>query len=203
MKKTVEYFEQLMQLLHPFMPFITEEIYHQLKERSDDLTIKLLPAISKSNDQVLINGILLKDVITAIRDARVKAQLKPKDSVRLTILTDNKNTYQRIESILAKQVNAESISYADVPAGTNSITVVVNKDKFYLETTTEMDLSSQREQLQKDLDYLRGFLVSVDKKLNNEKFVNNAKPDVVEIERKKKADAEAKIKVIEESLRVQ
>ena len=202
-EKTVEYFEQLMQLLHPFMPFITEEIYHQLKERSDDLTVKLLPAISKSNDQVLINGILLKDVITAIRDARVKAQLKPKDSVRLTILTDNKNTYQRLESILAKQVNAESISYADVPAGTNSITVVVNKDKFYLETTTEMDLGSQREQLQKDLDYLRGFLVSVDKKLSNEKFVNNAKPDVVEIERKKKADAEAKIKVIEESLRVQ
>ena len=76
----------------------------------------------------------------------------------------------------------------------------MQKDKFFIETTTIPDTASQKEQLQKDLTYLNGFLVSVDKKLSNERFVQNAKPEVLEIERKKKADAEAKIKVIEESL---
>ena len=82
----------------------------------------------------------------------------------------------------------------------NSITVVVQKDKFFIETTAVLDTSSQKQQLQKDLDYLKGFLVSVEKKLGNEKFVQNAKAEVLESERKKKADAEEKIKVIEESL---
>ena len=107
--------------------------------------------------------------------------------------------YAAIENILLKQVNAESISYTSDNI-TNSITVVVQKDKIFIETTTELDTSSQKQQLQKDLDYLKGFLISVDKKLSNEKFVQNAKPEVIEIERKKKADAEEKIKVIEESL---
>ena len=74
------------------------------------------------------------------------------------------------------------------------------KDKFFIETTTLLDTASQKQQLQKDLDYLKGFLVSVEKKLGNERFVQNAKPEVIEIERKKKADAEEKIKVIENSL---
>lgn len=198
-EKTVGFFEELMHLLHPFMPFITEEIYHQLKERSDDLTVKQFSAIQAVDNNTLLNAALLKEVITAIRDARVKNQLKPKDSIKLHILTDNKETYTSIESILAKQVNAESVSYASASVG-NSITVVVQKDKFFMETTTVLDTASQKEQLQKDLDYLKGFLISVEKKLGNERFVLNAKPEVIEIERKKKADAEEKIKVIEEGL---
>ena len=78
--------------------------------------------------------------------------------------------------------------------------MVVQKDKFFLETTSVLDTGAQKQQLQKDLDYLKGFLVSVDKKLSNERFVQNAKPEVIETERKKKADAEEKIKLIEESL---
>jgi valyl-tRNA synthetase len=77
---------------------------------------------------------------------------------------------------------------------------VVQKDKFFIETTTELDTASQKEQLIKDLEYQKGFLTSVEKKLSNERFVQNAKPEVVESEKKKKSDAEAKIKAIEESL---
>jgi valyl-tRNA synthetase len=198
-EKTVDFFEQLMQLLHPFMPFITEDIYHQLKEQKGDLTVKQFRAIVATDNAILKKGILLKEVITAIRDTRVKNQLKPKDSIRLHIQTENKSTYQSIENILLKQVNAESVSYTS-SAVANSITVVVQKDKFFIETTTVLDKSSQKEQLQKDLDYLRGFLISVEKKLSNERFVQSAKPEVIDIEKRKKADAEAKIKVIEESL---
>jgi valyl-tRNA synthetase len=198
-EKTVGFFEELMQLLHPFMPFITEEIYHQLKERNDDLTVKQYPPTKQANKTILFNAALLKEVISSIRDARNKNQLKPKDTIKLHILTENKDTYQSIESILLKQVNAELVSYTSANVA-NSITVVVQKDKFFIETTTLLDTASQKEQLQKDLNYLKGFLVSVEKKLGNEKFVQNAKPDIIESERKKKADAEEKIKVIEDSL---
>ena len=198
-EKTLIYFEELMQLLHPFMPFVTEEIYHQLKERKDDLTVKQYPAVKNTVPSILSDATFLKEVITAIRDARNKNQLKPKDTIKLHIQSENKNVYAAIENILLKQVNAESISYTSDNI-TNSITVVVQKDKIFIETTTELDTSSQKQQLQKDLDYLKGFLISVDKKLSNEKFVQNAKPEVIEIERKKKADAEEKIKIIEESL---
>ncbi len=198
-EKTVGFFDELLQLLHPFMPFITEEIYHQLKERKDDLTIKEYSPVLPADKTSLAAAALLKEVITAIRDARVKNQLKPKDTIRLHILSDDTATYKSVEPILARQINAEAVIYATASVR-NSITVVVQKDKFFLETTTILDTTSQKEQLQKDLDYLKGFLISVDKKLSNEKFVSNAKPEVVESERRKKADAEEKIRVIEESL---
>ena len=199
--KTVEFFEELMQLLHPFMPFVTEEIYHQLKERQegDDLTIKRMEEYRVQNSEVLKHGELLKEVITSIRDARNKAQLKSKDQIKLHIQTADNSVYKNIQGILQKQVNAESVSYVKegVP---NSINVVVQKDKFFIESENLGDSSSQKEQLQKDLDYLEGFLASVEKKLGNQRFVQNAKPEVVEVERKKKADAEARIKAIRESL---
>jgi valyl-tRNA synthetase len=198
-EKTIGFFEELMQLLHPFLPFITEEIYHQLKERNDDLTVKQFATAKTVNKTILSDAVLLKEVVTAIRDARVKNQLKPKDSIKLHILTDNSETYRSIESILLKQINAESVSYTSTSVA-NSITVVVQKDKFFIETTTVLDTASQKEQLQKDLDYLKGFLVSVENKLFNERFVQNAKPEVIEIEKKKKADAEEKIRMIQDSL---
>jgi len=85
-------------------------------------------------------------------------------------------------------------------AVTGAFAVVVDRDKFYIESKVEMDTSSQRDTLEKDLQHLKGFLESVNKKLSNERFVSNAKPEVVDLEKRKKADAEAKIKAIEESL---
>ncbi len=198
-EKTVGFFEELMQILHPFMPFITEEIFHQLRERNDDLTVKQNPASNQPEKRILESAALLKEVISTIRDARVKAQLKPRETIKLHIQSENPDVYEPILSILSRQVNAVSTTFTSDPVA-GCITLVVQKDKFYLETTTVMDSGAQKIQLQKDLDYLKGFLVSVDKKLSNERFVQNAKPEVIEIERKKKADAEEKIKVIEESL---
>ena len=200
-KKTVAYFEELLQLLHPFMPFITEEIYHALSERKagDDLTIKQIQVAGPVDTAITKQGQLLKDLITGLRDTRNKQQLKPKDVINLFIQAEDQSAFNGILPILNKQVNAESAVFVSesVP---NTISTVIGKDKFYLKSEQEIDTKSQREQLQKDLDYLKGFLASVEKKLSNEKFVSNAKPEVIEIERKKKADAEAKIRAIEESL---
>ena len=197
--KTIEFFEDLMHLLHPFMPFVTEEIYHQLKEQQDDLAIKQFQKPGEIDNKVLRKGELLKQVITAIRDTRNKIQLKPKDKIKLHILTADNPAYASIKDILQKQVNAESLSFVDEPLPA-STALVIGKDKFFIETENSFDTSSQKEQLVKDLNYQKGFLASVEKKLSNERFVLNAKPEVVDIEKKKKADAEAKIRAIEESL---
>lgn len=197
--KTVEFFSELMQLLHPFMPFVTEEIYHQLQERKDDLCVKQYPSAAKAERNILQQGELLKQTISAMRDARAKNNLKPKDTITLHIQSSNEKSFGTIENILSKQINAKSIAFTKetVP---NTITVVVGTDKFFIETENALDASAQKEQLLKDLQYQKGFLASVKKKLSNERFVQNAKPEVVEIERKKKADAEQKIKALEESL---
>ena len=197
--KTVLFFTELMQLLHPFMPFVTEEIYHLLEERTSDLCVKQFEKVKATQQSVLNTGGLLKESITAIRDARNKARLKPKEEIVLHIQPAEKNHYSPIEALLAKQVNAKTIIYTteSIP---QSISVVMGKDKFYLVTDQPIQAGNQKEDLLKEQQHLMGFLTSVEKKLNNERFVQNAKPEVIELERKKKADAEAKIKVIEESL---
>ncbi len=198
-EKTVDFFTELMQLLHPFMPFITEEIYHQLSDRKDDLCVKQFTSSGVLQNEVLAQGELLKQAITAIRDARTKNNIKPKDPVRLHIQSADTAGYESIRTILQKQSNASGILFTG-EAVANSITLVVGRDKVYVETETALDTSAQKEQLQKDLEYQRGFLLSVEKKLGNERFVQNAKPEVVDVERRKKADAEEKIRTIEAAL---
>jgi valyl-tRNA synthetase len=197
--KTISYFEELMQLLHPFMPFVTEEIYHLLKEQSDDLCVKQFTAVNAGDEKILVDGELLKQVITNIRDGRNKNQLKPKEAIKLFIETGNKESYSTIENIICKQVNADDLSYTS-EAIANTIVVAVEKDKFYIKTDKELDTATLKDDLLKDLEHQKGFLLSVDKKLSNEKFVQNAKPEVLALEQKKKADAEARIKTIQESL---
>ncbi|HEU4606858.1 MAG TPA: class I tRNA ligase family protein, partial [Chitinophagaceae bacterium] len=198
---TVEFFEELMQLLHPVMPFITEEIYHQLRERAanDDLTIRPFNSTEPANEAVLANGLLLQQAITALRDAKTRNNIKPKEWMQVFLETEQAESYQSIAAILQKQVNAASIEFGKAPAE-DTITVVVGKDRFHLLPEQPVDTEAQKAGLQKELEYLKGFLAAVEKKLSNERFVQNAQPAVVELERKKKQDAEDKIKIIEQSL---
>jgi valyl-tRNA synthetase len=198
-ERAVSFFDELLQMLHPFMPFITEEIYHLLKERNDDLVIKQFSAIEKANKEILILGNKLKEVISAVRDAKAKNKIKPKETISLYIETNNESSYQSIKEILSKQVYADHIFFNQKPAS-SSIMIVAGDEKIHLQSDAEIDTGVQKEKLIKDLSYLKGFLLSVDKKLSNEKFVQNAKQEIIELERKKKQDAEAKVKVIEQIL---
>ena len=197
--KTISFFENLLQLLHPFMPFITEEIYHLLKERNDDLTIRQFKEAGTYNEKILQQGTRLKEIITAIRDAKNKHSIKPKETINLVIETNDKGSYEAIENILCKQANAESIQFTSQPAA-SAITIVSGKEKIYIVADIKVDVEAQKEKLLKDLDYLKGFLITIDKKLSNDRFVQNAKAEVIDLERKKKSDAEAKILAIEQSL---
>lgn len=198
--KTISFFERLMELLHPFMPFITEEIFHLLKPQTEDLTVKLQHKAAKADENILASGALLKEVITKLRDARNKNQLKPKDPVSLYIMAEDNKGYQSISPILMKQVNANKVSYT-AEAIPNTIVINMEKDKFFIEAAQQLDTDAIKERLLKDLAYEQNFLASVIKKLSNEKFVQNAKPEIIALERKKQADAEARMKTIEESLK--
>jgi len=199
--KTVEFFEELMQLLHPFMPFVTEEVYYQLKERKDgdDVIVKQQSPIGHIDTQILQLGQMLKSDITAIRDAKNKNNISPKEKIKIDIEAKNPNVYEQVKLILEKQTNSEPINFV-VKTQTGTLTIVGYEAKIYITPNNKIDTTAQKEQLQKDLAYFEGFLSSVEKKLSNERFVQNAKPEIVETERKKKADAEAKIKAIKESL---
>lgn len=199
--KTIEYFTELMQLLHPYMPFITEEIYHLLNKTEDDLCMKqYLPV--KQHSSIILSGAHLKLLITKIREVRAKNNIPNKVPVSINIDTKDSSqyTYSTYISILQKQVNAESVKFSKDHSGTASIVFTLGNDKIFIGTASQIDNSSQRETLLKDLEYQKGFLISVEKKLNNERFVQNAKPEIVEVEKKKQADALARIKAIEESL---
>ena len=198
-EKAVLFFDHLLQLLHPFMPFITEEIYHLLQERKDDLMVKQFGAIEKANTAILLEGNKLKNVISTIRDAKNKNSVKPKEKISLFIETNERSSYEPIQTILAKQTNADHIFFNETPVGTSIMTVVGN-EKIYIQSDAAIDTGVQKEKLEKDLKYLKGFLITVGKKLSNDKFVENAKPEVIELERKKKADAETKIAIIEQTL---
>ena len=198
-QKTIGFFETLMQLLHPFMPFFTEEVFHLLKEQGTDLCIHQFKNMQQADSEILTEGDLLKNIITNIRDARNKNSIKPREAITLFIQTENEHGYKAFETILSKQVNAKEIAFTkeNVPG---SIVLTNEKDKLYIKAEQQADTSVLRSDLEKDLAYQKNFLQAVQKKLSNERFVQNAKPEVVELEKKKQADAEARIKTIEESL---
>ena len=200
-EKATYFFEALMQLLHPFMPFITEEIYHHLQPRKDgdDIAITQINMNTAYSDIDIEKGNSLKNLITQIRDIKVKNGLKPKDAILLYLPSEHEAHLKAIQMVLQRQVFAKEILFSHQQVA-QSIAFVCDKFQCYITTEKEVDQSQQIEQLRKDLEYLKGFLASVDKKLNNEKFVQNAKPAIIEIEVKKKNDAMQKMKVIEESL---
>jgi len=196
---TVHFFEQLMELLHPFMPFLTEEIYHLLHQRGegDDLCIAQWTPLQTADRTVLEQGAFLKNAISAIRDARNKQQVKPKDLIQLWV--QGASHLDEILPLLQKQTASEYV-YLNTEPEAGAVSVVVGTTVFSLKAPHTLDTGLQREQLQKDLDYQRRFLESVAKKLGNERFVSNARPEVIELERKKQADALAKIQTLEENL---
>lgn len=200
-QRTVDIYEQLLQLLHPYMPFVTEEIFHQLRARKagHDLMVQQLPVYDAVNADILKQGSMLQEVISTVRDTRVKNGLKPKDSIKLWIDTQHHSFYEAVQDILRRQINAEHIGFTGA-AKEDTISAVVQTDKLYIEADREIDTAAQKEELKRELDYLKGFLDSVNKKLSNERFVQNAKAEIVDNERRKQQDAEAKIKTLEESL---
>ena len=198
--ETIELFEKIMLLLHPFMPFITEEIWHELKERKDNpLIISEWPKAGKYDEKVLVSAELLFEVTSSVRNLRSSKGLSPREVLDIIIKTSDKNKFESISDSLKKLANVSAITFSsDKPD--NCASLVLGSDELFIPLNLEIDIEAEREKLTQDLEYTKGFLKIIDKKLSNEKFVNGAPAKVIEIEKNKKADTEAKIRAIEESL---
>jgi valyl-tRNA synthetase len=202
-EKAISYFEILLERLHPFMPFVTEEMFHLMRDQQIDICIKQIDLAYTSqtlDSKKLADGEVLKEAITAIRDARIKSQIKNKEAINIYCNAKDPLQWNSISELLCKQVNAERFEFTKEVIS-DSIQMVIGGDKFFITSDQAIDTSSQRKQLEEDLNYYKGFLASVEKKLSNEKFVQNAKPEVVEMEKKKQSDALEKIALLEESLK--
>ena len=199
--RTIGFFEKLMKLLHPFMPFISEEIWHEIGEREENDCIIVASWPEKSAfDQNLIDGMdEVFEVISNIRNLRSSKQISPKNALSLFIKTENKEKLEPFRPILSKLANLDAIDYRDEKVE-NSSSFIIKGDEFFVPMEGMVDSDQEKEKLLQELEYTRGFLAGVEKKLSNERFVNNAPEKVVEIEKNKKKDAEAKIKALEESL---
>jgi valyl-tRNA synthetase len=199
-KKTVSFFGVVLRSLHPFMPFITEELFHELNEREEkDCIIKApWPKASSFNEEIVAEGNFAFQIIGEIRNTRSSKGLSPKDSLNLMVKGDD-NLIESFWPVIKFLGNLGDVTFTkESVAGASSF--LIRSTEFCIPLEGKIDAEKERETLQKDLDYQKGFLNSVNKKLSNEKFVNSAPPQVVEIEQKKQADAEAKIKALEESL---
>ncbi len=198
---TIQIFEKLMKLLHPYMPFITEEIWQALATRADNESIcrATFPIAGTVDTKIVADFDIVFELVSKIRDTRNAKQLSPKIALPLVIKTENKALYGQFEEIIQKLANTESITYTNEKVE-SSISFVIKSDEFFIILEGEIDVEAALETAQKDLEYNVGFKKATEAKLANERFVANAKPELVERERQKLADAESKIKALEEMI---
>ncbi|RZM10959.1 MAG: valine--tRNA ligase, partial [Pedobacter sp.] len=202
-KSTLAFFERILKLLHPFMPFITEEIYHDEvfgeKGEMDCIIVADYPTVGSIDHAILKEVETIKVVVAEIRNIRNMKQISPKEALPLQIKVNSSLNYEKWLNIIFKLANVSETEFVnDKVAGAAGF--MVGNDEFFIQLNETIDVDAERERLTAELQYLQGFLKSVDAKLNNERFVQNAKGDVVQNERNKKADAEAKMATIEASL---
>lgn len=200
-EETVLIFEDLLKILHPFMPFITEELWHELRERKERecIIVAEYPSPKSYNDELLKQFDLLFEIITGVRNIRNAKQIPNKVSLALYVRTAQRGFYEEFGSVIQKLANIKSIDFVTEKQGQSS-SFLVKADELFVQIGELVDADKERQNIEKELEYIKGFLASVEKKLSNEKFVQNAKPEILQNELNKKADAEAKKKALEESL---
>ena len=199
---TINFLESLLKIMHPWMPFITEEIWHLLKERTemDCIIVAEWPKqLSTLANQQLAEFEVCKEVIASIRNIRQQKQISPKEKLELIEKSEAQHGY--FDEVVIKLANLSSLSYTkDKVEG--ALSFMVKSTEFYVPMGSNINPEEEKERLTKELEYNQGFLKSVLVKLSNEKFVANAKPEILASERKKESDALSKIKAIEEQLAV-
>ena len=209
-KKTLQDTEKIMQrlmvMLHPFMPFVTEELWNQLggvEATGKDCCVADYPKAHQTDKNFVSQVEQLKDIITQIRDTRNQKGIKMKDTLAVKS-TDTENSRQLFSMSGAKELvmklgNLSNLELTNEDVK-NSVAFISGTEKFFVVLSDSIDKEVEREKISKELDYQRGFLKSVDIKLSNERFVSNAPTQVLENERKKRNDAQSRITILEESL---
>ena len=198
-EKTLAFFDTLLKLLHPFMPFITEELWQHIYERKEGESIMVQTRTTPSAfDETLIAQFeAAKEVISGIRTIRLQKNIAQKEALTLEVV--GTNPLVKFDPIVAKLCNLSSISVVETKAE-GAASFLVGTTEYAVPLGNLINVEEELKKLEADLKYQEGFLQSVLKKLSNEKFVSKAPANVIEMERKKQSDAETKIAALKESI---
>ncbi|MDX1328598.1 MAG: class I tRNA ligase family protein, partial [Arenibacter sp.] len=198
--QVIQIFEGNLKLLHPFMPFLTEEVWQHITKRSPEeaLVVAQWPKV-KPVDEALVSGFnFASEVVSGIRTIRKEKNIPMKETLELSVLNEG-NISKDWDVVIGKLTNLSQISYVEAPID-GALSFRVKSNEYFIPIAGAIDVEAEIVKLQDELKYTEGFLVSVQKKLSNERFVNNAPEKVISIERKKEADAIAKIETLKKSL---
>jgi valyl-tRNA synthetase len=198
---TINFLESLLKIMHPWMPFITEEIWHLTNDRTEKecIIVAEWPTVITLNQDTLKAFEVVKEVVTQVRNIRQQKNISPKEKLEVKERSDFGEQYNSFDSVIVKLANLSAYSYTKEKVEGAFGFMVLNAE-FFVPLTGNINVAEEKERLVKELDYNKGFLKSVQIKLSNERFVANAKPEIIEVERKKESDALNKIKSIEEQL---
>jgi valyl-tRNA synthetase len=194
---TTSIFDSLVRLLHPFMPFITEEIWQMLAERKDGESIMISPAppVKKFSSDLLGRFEVAKETVSAIRTVRKDKNLPFREKADLLIKADEKEYDREFLPVIIKLCNLGAVSFVSEKQG-GAASFMVRTTELFIPLGEKLDIEGESAKISEEINYHKGFLDSVMKKLGNERFVQNAPPAVIELERKKKADAESKLEAL-------
>ncbi len=194
---TKAFFEKLLQLMHPFTPFISEELWHLLQDRADgdDIIISEWPTAGKIDEDLLSKFDVAAEIISSVRNVRKSNNIANKVQIDLSI-KENETINKSFDSVIKKMGNISELSYVTDKVS-NSFSFITKNNEYFIPFGDEIDVDAEIEKLQKDLDYAKGLLNIVQKKLSNEKFVAGAPEQLVANERKKEADTATKIEILE------
>ena len=195
---TLGFFDALLRLLHPFMPFITEELWQALEPRKEgeSLMVALMPEVAPVDSAYLESFEIVKEIVSGVRTIRLQKNIPNKDTLELQVLGDHSDAFN---PVISKMCNLTDIIRTDDKAA-GAVSFLVRTTEYAVPLGNMINVEEELAKLAEELKYQQGFLASVAKKLSNESFVNKAPAKVIEMERKKQADAESKIKSIEESI---
>lgn len=200
-QQLIELFDKVMRLLHPFMPFITEEIWQQLDTRTEgeSIMLTLLPKAGAIDEELLEKMEDAKETISGIRNVRNEANLAMKETLELQVNQGSKGFDTQLTPVIVKMANLSALTSVDTDVK-GAVSFRVKTSGFFISLGDKIDVVEELKKLTEELNYTKGFLNSVTKKLSNERFVAGAPAQVVDVERKKQADAEDKIKALEERI---
>ncbi len=197
-RSTISLFEKLMLTLHPFMPFITEEVWQALADRQpgESIMVTQQPHPEQTNDRLTADFEVVKSIVAGVRSIRLERNIPNKESLTLQVVTGDHN--EAYNPVIMKMCNVDTIVRA--PKDATAASFMVGTTEYAVPLGNTIDVAEEIQKMEAEIDYLEGFLRSVMKKLGNEKFVANAKPEVVAVERKKRADAESKLALLRENV---
>ena len=195
---TLGFFDALLRLLHPFMPFITEELWQALEPRKEgeSLMVALMPEVTPVDAAYLESFEIVKEIVSGVRTIRLQKNIPNKEELTLQVLGDHNDAFN---PVIAKMCNLSEITKTDDKAA-GAVSFLVRTTEYAVPLGSMINVEEELAKLREELKYQQGFLASVIKKLSNESFVSKAPAKVIDMERKKQADAESKIKSIEESI---